>query len=318
MDKCGKFQYIIFLFLSVYFVNSQEFIPIELKNGQYSGQYEIQSTQLNFKVSEIKNYSYLSIKVEGNGETTTNHIISYYQDKNLNERKQLSQSLNDKTIMWLTKSQIDKDFYLTIECANIPCNFNLALKGKEEKEAELYADEQYTYYVTEQNKEMNFTLLCNTDNLDENITFIMIWVRGNYKIDIALFGGERESYADNRYYRIQVREFKKSKYYLKIVAMEGDLINIGALLYPEYSDNTAGPIKTLENGEEITGYIYGGLINYFKINKSERTLGYYYDFNNKMKKDDFSIYENQYIFQSNENETKFFSFQHIKTTKYDG
>ena len=318
MDKCGKFQYIIFLFLSVYFVNSQEFIPIELKNGQYSGQYEIQSTQLNFKVSEIKNYSYLSIKVEGNGETTTNHIISYYQDKNLNERKQLSQSLNDKTIMWLSKSQIDKDFYLTIECANIPCNFNLALKGKEEKEAELYADEQYTYYVTEQNKEMNFTLLCNTDNLDENITFIMVWVRGNYKIDIALFGGERESYADNRYYRIQVREFKKSKYYLKIVAMEGDLINIGALLYPEYSDNTAGPIKTLENGEEITGYIYGGLINYFKINKSERTLGYYYDFNNKMKKDDFSIYENQYIFQSNENETKFFSFQHIKTTKYDG
>ena len=318
MDNCRNFQCIIFLFLSVYFVNSQEFIT-ELIDGQFTGQYEIQSTQLNFKVSEIKSYSYLSIKVEGNGvETTTNHIISYYQDQNLNERKQLSQSLNDKTIMWLTKQQIDKEFYLTVECANIPCNFNLTLKGKEEKEAELYVDEQYTYYVTEQNKEMNFTLLCNTDNLEEYNTYIVVWVRGNYKIDITLFGGERESQADNRYYRIKVEEFKKSKYYLKLVAMEGDLINIGALLYPEYADNTAGPKKILEHGEEITGYIKGGLKNYFKINKSERALGYYYDFNNKMKKDDFSIYENQYFLTSHDDEANFFSFQHIKTTEYDG
>ena len=181
MDNYRKFQCIIFLFLSVYFVNSQEFIPIQLMNEQFTGQYENQSTQLNFNVSEIKRYSYLSIKVEGNeGETTTNHIISYYQEPKLNERKQLSQSLNDKTIMWLTKPQIDKEFYLTVECAtNTPCSFNLTLKGKEEKEAELYADEQYTYYVTEQNKEMNFTLLCNTDNLEEDISFIVVWVRGN-------------------------------------------------------------------------------------------------------------------------------------------
>ena len=319
MDNYRKFQCIIFLFLSVYFVNSQEFIPIQLTNEQFTGQYEIQSTQLNFNVSEIKSYSYLSIKVEGNGgETTTNHIISYYQEPNLNERKQLSQSLNDKTIMWLTKQQIDKEFYLTVECAtNTPCSFNLTLKGKEEKEAELYADEQYIYYVTEQNKEMNFTLLCNTDNLEEDISFIVVWVRGNYKIDITLFGGERESHEDNRYYRIKVGEFKKSKYYLKIVAMEGDLINIGALLYYENSNNNVGPKKTLEHGEEITGYIEGGLKNYFKVNEYEKTLGYYYDFNNKMKKDDFSIKENQYIFKLHDGESKFFSFQHIKTTKYD-
>ena len=318
MNNYGKFQFIIFLFLSASFVNSSQFSKIELINGEFSGTYIIstEQSQLEFEVSQIENYSYLNIKVEGNGLTPTNHIISYYQDENLNERKQLSQSLNDRTIMWLTKQQIDKVFYLTVECAKIPCNFDLILKGKE-SEAELYLNEQYTYYVTEQNKEMNFCLLYNTDDLKDNNTIIEVWAKSNFKIDVTLLGGERESFSDERFYRINTIDFKKDKYNLKITGIEGDLINVG-FLHRRYSDNTGQPIKIIENGEEITGFIKDGLNNCFEVSNTKNHLGYYYDFNNQIKKDEFSFENNIYFFISKENESYYYTFQHLNTTEYDG
>ena len=70
-----------------------------------------------FKIIQVKDYNYLKIYVEGNGDNEkTNHVISYYQEEELKERKQLSQSVTNlnSTIMWLTKEQIQNDFYLQL------------------------------------------------------------------------------------------------------------------------------------------------------------------------------------------------------------
>ena len=314
-----KFLYILFLFLSISLINSQDFKEIKLENGTKILPSQSQSDPLKplkYKVLGIKDYPYLSIRVSGEEKKIINHVISYYQNEEFNERKQLSQSLTSNTIMWLSKKQIEEDFYLTVECAKIPCQSTIYFDGK--KSAELYANQQYTYYVTEQNKEMSFTLLCDREDFDINNTYITIWTRGNYDIDANLIGGESESYANNRYYRIKYRQFMNSTYILNVNGKVGDLINVGASLFPEYVDNGVLPNFTLQDGEEITGYVYNRLINLFKIQENEKPLGYYYDFNNQINRENFKFYDNKYILETQENEEYFFSLQHIKTTEYDG
>ena len=314
-----KFLYILFLFLSISLINSQDFKEIKLENGTKILPSQSQSDPLKplkYKVLGIKDYPYLSIRVSGEEKKIINHVISYYQNEEFNERKQLSQSLTSNTIMWLSKKQIEEDFYLTVECAKIPCQSTIYFDGK--KSAELYANQQYTYYVTEQNKEMSFTLLCDIEDFDINNTYITIWTRGNYDIDANLIGGESESYANNRYYRIKYRQFMNSTYILNVNGKVGDLINVGASLFPEYVDNGVLPNFTLQDGEEITGYVYNRLINLFKIQENEKPLGYYYDFNNQINRENFKFYDNKYILETQENEEYFFSLQHIKTTEYDG
>ena len=141
---------ILILFILFYFSKSK-FIDITLNPGLNTRYIQLTSEILKLKIKEIKNYSYLRIIAEGNGQTKeTNHIISYYKEKYLKERKQLSQSLNDKTIMWLNKEQITENFYITIECAKKPCSFTLLLEGK--NSVELFLNEQYTFYVSEEKK----------------------------------------------------------------------------------------------------------------------------------------------------------------------
>ena len=74
--------------------------------------------------------------------------------------------------MLLCYNQIQtKDFYITIECAKKPCGYNLYLNGT--NIVELYLNEQYTYYLTKENKKMNCELIDNQTNLDptENILY---------------------------------------------------------------------------------------------------------------------------------------------------
>ena len=157
MKQNSKFHYFLFLIISIYFtfINSQ-FENIEMTNDTFIIKFSTEEA-LKFNISGV-NSSYLQIITKGTGEPEfTNHIISYYENEILNERKQLSQSITDETVMWLTKEQIKNNFFITVECAITPCNFSLELTKKEV--AELFLNEQYSYYITEQNEEMKFKLL---------------------------------------------------------------------------------------------------------------------------------------------------------------
>jgi hypothetical protein len=186
-------RYILFIFyLFICFSFIQGFIDIDLTEGKFSKDFPAQNNITSFKVSQAKNYNYLKVNVEGYGNNENiNHVISYYQEEKLKERKQLSQSITKSTIMWLTKDQIQKDFYLTIECAKTPCDYKLDLSG--ETTAEIYINEQYTYFVTKENQQMNFSLLNfkNEYSFDEKYEyFVGIWAKGNRKINSKLEGGE--------------------------------------------------------------------------------------------------------------------------------
>ena len=309
-------KYILSLLIIFSFVKSQE--EIALENGSYSDLITSEDELLSFKVKKIKDFPYLKIKVKGNGETEkTNHIISYYQDKNLNERKQLSQSITDTSIMWLTEEQIQNDFYLTIECAKYPCEYKLSLTG--EDMAELGVNEQYTYYVSEDNKEMNFKINSDIDDTDldsDEVYFIKIWTRGNYEIKVAL----NEEYEDKKndenyqFFKIDYDSFSNEEYNLKIEGKVGDLINVGVLLVHKDGKTYDFPQLKIENGLEVTNNFKQDETHSYNIKgHSNMFLGHFYDFNNKIIHPTGD--QNSYIISSTDDLS--YSIHFLETTEYD-
>ena len=253
-----QLKYILFLLLSFSFVKTEG--EIELINGFYSNLINSEKEFLSFKVKSINNYSYLKIKAEGTGKTEkTNHIISYYQNQKFNERKQLSQSITDTSIMWLTNKQIEKDFDITIECAKFPCQYNLSLTGKDT--AVLDLNEQYTYYVSDNNKEMNFRISFKEEIDDLDNYSIRIWIKGNFEINAELNGNKVDK-KNYHLFDIEYNKFIDSEYDLII---RGDLINVGILLVKEDNKNYYFPLLQIEEGLEVTNYLNQQETNSYNI-----------------------------------------------------
>ena len=309
-----KLKYILFLLISFSFIKAQE--EIELVNGYYSKLITKETEDLlSFKVKVTGDYSYLKIKAEGNGKTeNTNHIISFYQDQDLNNRQQLSQSVTDTSIMWLSRGQIEKDFYISIECAKIPCNFNLSLNGL--NTAELGINEQYTYYVSDENEEMKFRLNSAIDYEDLEIEdlFITIWIKGNFEI-IATLNNDKKEKSNYHFYSIAYQNFIDGEYDLNIRGNAGDLINVGVLLVHKNGNNYDFPKLKIEEGLEVANYLSENESHSYNIISSKMFLGYFYDFNNKILYPSADL--DSYSLTTKDEEINY-SIHFLNTTKYDG
>ena len=319
---------IILVFTLFSFINS-EIINIELKDEIYSKNLIINpnSEYCKFKVKGTNDYNYLKIKVEGKDEQEINHVISYYQgDSTFNDRKQLSQSITDTTIMWLTKEQIKNDFYFGIECAKYPCNFKVDIITS--SNAELEIDEQYTYYVTPENKIMNFIIKGNEhieslNNLNDYI--LTLWAIGSKEIKSNLEGGISEKPIKRAYYRVSLSDFNNTVYKLTIEGENGDLITIGSLLF-KYEDNKESSSKKIfisesvlkYNGIEIFGYIKSNEIIRLQLNEYRDNLESSYDLDNKPGLSDKISYNDYYCYAELNGKDNFFSYKFLEQNNCDG
>ena len=207
-----------------------------------------------------------------NEDDYINHIISYYKDSEFNEREQLAQSVSDTTIMWLNQKQIQEDFYISVECAKTPCNSSIHIIP--EANPILHLGQQYTYYITEDNKDLTFLIdmdLQNKKFAAENNTFL-IYARGSKYLNTKL-NEDEPTYQKEGYHVFirnieEVEKFKSFNFNVK--SKPGSLINIGVLLYGGEIDNTLENV-ILENGIEYTGILYKNVIekNCFKIPKNK-------------------------------------------------
>lgn len=95
MNESRKLRNILLLFISFSFIKSEIAISINLTD-YFNNNFSNLVDRTKFKVNKIENYSYLKISIQDtdNGRLT-NHIVSYYQDQNYSERKQLSQSITN-------------------------------------------------------------------------------------------------------------------------------------------------------------------------------------------------------------------------------
>ena len=321
---------ITFIIFCVISLTNSELQNIDLNNGTYTSKYNIKSEKEypQFKVTGAKDYDYLRIKVSSEDEKNINNIISYFQlDDKFLERKQLSQSLTNTTIMWLTKDQIKTDFYFSVECPKYPCSYNLDINNS--SSAELIINEQYTYYITEENKNMNFIIqpkeyMKSFDNASDYM--VTIWIRGNKEISSNINIEEKENPHKN-YYRIYLSDLLNSECKLQIDAKTGDFINVGILLFKIEESNFDEYLITesiLEyNGIEIVGVLKPLEKTIFKLNEYAYNLEFPYNLDtnelliahsNENKIDGYYTVElRNYDYEN----PIFYSFKFIKENKYD-
>jgi len=262
---------------------------IETFNNTYNDDY-------NFfvEVSWDRYTNYIKIEVE----SFYNEIaISYYQnDSKFKERKQLSHTFSNSTFMWLNKNQFKNDFYFSINCkTSYYCKYNLKIYKKEY--AELNIGDIYTYYVTEENKNMIFLINLNYKKYNDSITDkskITIWARGsNNNINSKLEPNSFTNLMNDKYqaYLLPTNEIDINKhYYLKVEGNIGDLINVGILPFDEY--NTC-PIIFKDLGTEISGFFKENIFekNCFKfIGANNNSFNQFiYDFERKNSIDNYEL-----------------------------
>ena len=197
---------------------------------------ENKSDMTTFKVTVKNSSDYLKITANGKGsgdQPQTNHIISYHKkEKNLNDREQLSQSETETTIMYLNKKQIEKEFYISIQCEQTPCSYDFILESSDY--ADLNLDDTFSYYVSESNKQMKFKISGIPYTPFENETIenntITIYAIGSLKINSTLeIITNYYKHKTHNAYLIQIYELnKKYEFILNINGTPADLINIGS------------------------------------------------------------------------------------------
>ena len=272
---------------------------------------------------------YIRILIQGTGEKSNiNHIISYYQkDKNYEKRAQLAQSFSDQSELFLNKAQIKDEFYFTVECEEYPCSYEYYIT--EEKNIEINLDNRYSYsyYVTQETKEMNF-VICGNPKIPENSIIkgnhtVTIWAKGTKNIISDLDAKNKEKHSKYNAYLVTLDNLESFEYKFKVEGMIGDLINVGVSFFDGtfhnlYSNEINGNTKEISsflkkdvknmncfkiaftNGDKEDGYI--STTNYNNNEIELMFLVTYFPDKNYFKRC-LSIYD------SNEG---FYSFQYIK------
>ena len=267
--------------------------------------YNYYNKELDFYVFVSEDYftNYLKLEVEclySNNEIA----ISFYQnDITFKERKQLSYRFSNSTFMWLNKNQFKNNFYFSVKCkTSYNCQYNLHIYKKQY--AELNIGDIYSYYVTEENKDMTFLINLNYTKYYDSISLnskISIWARGsNNNIDSKLEPNSFTNIIKDKYqaYLLCGNEiYINEHYYLKVQGNIGDLINVGYLLFDEYN---ICPIIFKDLGTEITGFFKENIFekNCFKfIDSDENSFNQFiYDFEIKNYFENYEFYyNNNYI-----------------------
>ena len=263
MEKILKLILLLF-FITNYSKSNTDFQTLIFENENI----HVPAQQINssFKIIPKEGLdlpNFLRIFVSGFNETKldVNHIISYYKDKILEDRKQLAQSLFGTTTMWLTKKQIEKEFYLTVDCFEQPCNYTIDIQPKDISELSLY--EQFTYYITEENKEMKFKIngtptfseVSKTRDI-QNKNVVTITAKGSKSIESSIEGIEGFNYVKHSLHNAYLVELKVNNDTKEVEPFEfnftvkgkiGDLITVGSF-FIDGTDYNLCPVKNEKNG----------------------------------------------------------------------
>ena len=283
------------------FTKCVNFTTIDLKEDFFNRC----NSEQNFNVSILDEYLTNYIKIDVNVLYIYNNevAISYYQkDDKLKERKQLSYGFPYITFMWLNKNQIKNNFYFNVECDN-KCEYNLHISKR--NYAELNIGDIYTYYVTEENKEMIFLIKINYTKYNDSISDISkskisIWARGsNNNINSKLEPNSFKNIIKDKYqaYLLYKNEINDHEYFLKVEGNIGDLINVGCLIF---DGNNTCPKIFKDFGTEVTGFFKKDIFetNCFKLldadPKSFKQVIYDFDSQNSIDYNYKFIYDNKY------------------------
>ena len=201
------------------------------------------------------NLTYTKIEVIGDQD----YIISYYKD-DFKNRKQLSKG-SKKAIMWLSKDQMKEKYNISIECNSYPCSFKISIEFKNIIELDL-GKEPYTYYVTQENKNMEFYIKGITKD-----SKISLWVKGNKKVEPKLTKLKAShSMTKTRFHAYlfeKIEEKDINNCTILVSGDIGDLVEVGALVINEE--------KSLKDVNfPISGFLKKGPLENIKVDNFDK------------------------------------------------
>ena len=168
----------IFLFSLLFLCTHQESKSLKFNGETITNSNENVSDPVTFKISMSKKPTYLKISAKGKetaDQSNIKRIISYHQNENnINEREQLSLSDTETTTMYLKKEQLKSEFFISVQCEIIPCNYDLILESAEY--AELNLTDIFSYYVSESNKQMKFKIFGIPETPFKNETYSIMTI----------------------------------------------------------------------------------------------------------------------------------------------
>ena len=242
-----------------------------------------ENTELKI-ISKFPNPSnYLKIEMITESKDTQ-FIFSLYKESSLNNRTQLAQSISGKAFLYLTKEEFTNEFYIKTEFDGNPSKYSLAFTQKESPEISI--GEQYTYYITKENKNMKFKLVGATFiNYDRssltsyNTSRLSIWAKGSLDLSTTLSINENvhTKNTKNLYsYIVELNNDTNSiDYDFNVIGTEGDLIKIGVVLFSKYC--ICQTVVTDQN-MEIIGFLKKGILEQALILlQKSKNLSFDYD-----------------------------------------
>ena len=317
--KCSK------AFINQYFILSLLLVLSKLQNSTININLEDMEQKYQsssyFKITPKETIPN-NIKIEVFGNDTDNiYLLSYYKNDNLfKERNQLAKSLSGNAFMWLNNAQIKNEFYLSVECSNSKnCEFSLKITKKDN--IEINIGESYSYYVTEDNKDITFNITGNPFLYPylykRGDCKISLWAKGNKNIITNLTNVKYYKHSQFNSFLINFGNAKNFTYSFNVKGEIGDLINIGVLFF-DGNNICINPIKSF--GYEISALLVKETMDncYFILNTNltQKFFYYNYDFEDSQFLDNehFSNLNNTQIFiilDPNEKE-QFFSLRYLE------
>jgi hypothetical protein len=224
---------------------------------------------------------YLKVETKStssNSNKIENQII--YFTKN-NRREQLAQKgYGLDNVMWLKRDQFGYEVDIEVQCQNKDsrCAYTLQFSGHDVILIET-STLVYNYYITPENREMEFKIKNEIENLEATGHFLTFYATGYKPVEIDV----KNCYQCVQYrFRagtaITVDLIKKKYFELTIRAQEGDFISVGS----KYTlQDGRSPANTLNpNARQITGYLKRNVLEkecYLLPDESnDRTIDTYY------------------------------------------
>ena len=181
----------------------------------------------NYDKKPENNKFYAKIEVKGNN-ADINYVLSAYSDSGRSKRIQLAQSFNRNTKLYLSPNQIKENMFIKLECSQYPCQGNIEFSYSEK--IELIEGETLSYYVTNDNVEMEFSLIPNKSSEISNI-----WARGQLNINTTLNLNSSDYVNKSNNYIIKKQSIDKTHF--KVKGTSGDFINVGFIGYKKAENN---------------------------------------------------------------------------------
>ena len=231
---------IIFLmsFINSVVINDTIYVDETNNTLNYTEKKEL-GVNLNLNFTQGKEY--LKIELISKKENIE-YVLSYYEkDSTLKDRKQLSQSISGRAFIYLKKAQFNQTFYISVLSEDSSYDYQLIFSPKEKME--LKVGEQYSYYVTEHNKAMEFFI-----NETPEVQYVQnylassnyklsFWARGSKNINATIKELNNQTNINQKKkdgfnaYLLQFENLINLSYTFTVEGNPGDLIKVGTFFF---------------------------------------------------------------------------------------